>query len=110
MEIKRGAVVTVALPGDFVKPRPAVVLRSDHFAAHQLVSLAPLTTFRRNAPLLRIDIAPSTSNGLTAPSQAMIDALQSVRVQRIGEIIGQLTAADLRRITRAVAVYLGFAD
>ncbi len=110
MEIKRGAVVTVALPGDFGKLRPAVVLRSDRFAAHQLVNLLPLTTFRRNAPMLRVDVAPSTGNGLTAPSQAMIDTLQSVRVRRIGGTIGQLAAADLRRITRAVAVYLGFAD
>jgi mRNA interferase MazF len=110
VEIKRGAVVTIALPGDYGKPRPAVVLRSDHFAAHQLVSLAPLTRFRRNAPLLRVDTAPSTGNGLTAPSQAMIDALQSVRLRRIGRVIGQLAAADLRRIARAVAVHLGFAD
>jgi mRNA interferase MazF len=110
MEIRRGAVVTVALAGDFGKPRPAVVFRSDNFAAHQIVSLVPLTTFRREAALLRIDIAPSTGNGLTAPSQAMIDTLQSVRVHRIGGIVGQLAAADLRRIVRAVAVYLGFAD
>jgi mRNA interferase MazF len=110
MEIRRGAVVTVARAGDFGKPRPAVVLCSDHFAAHQIVSLVPLTTVRREAALLRIDIARSTANGLTAPSQAMIDMLQSVRVQRIGGIVGQLAAADLRRIARAVAVYLGFAD
>lgn len=110
MEIRRGAVVAVALAGDFGEPRPAVVLRSDHFAAHQIVSIVPLTTFRREAALLRIDIAPSRGNGLTAPSQAMIDALQSVRVQRIDGIVGQLAAADLRRIAHAVVVYLGFAD
>ena len=110
MEIKRGAVVTIALPGDFGKPRQAVVLRSDRFAAHQLVSLAPLTTARRNAPLLRVDIAPSRDNGLVHASQAMIDTLQSVRIRRIGEVIGQLAAADVLRITRAVAVYLGFGD
>jgi mRNA interferase MazF len=75
-----------------------------------LVSVAPLTTARRNAPLLRVDIAPSTGNGLVSLSQAMIDTLQSVRVRRIGGIIGQLAAADLRRITRAVAMYLGFGD
>jgi mRNA interferase MazF len=110
VEIKRGAVVTIALPGDFGKPRPAVVLRSNRFAAHQLISVAPLTTARRNAPLLRVDIAPSTDNGLVSLSQAMIDTLQSVRIRRIGEVIGQLAAADLQRITRAVAVYLGFGD
>jgi mRNA-degrading endonuclease toxin of MazEF toxin-antitoxin module len=60
MEIRRGAVVAVALAPGFGEPRPAVVLRSDHFAAHQIVSFVPLTTFRREAALLRIDIAPST--------------------------------------------------
>jgi|307.fasta_scaffold568458_2 mRNA interferase MazF len=110
MDIRRGAVVTVALPGAFGKPRPAIVLRSNHFAAHQIVSLVPVSSFRRNAPLLRVDIAPSTDDGLTASSQAMIDTLQSVRIRRIGGVIGQLDTADLRRITRAVAMYLGFAD
>jgi hypothetical protein len=33
-----------------------------------------------------------------------------VRIRRIGEVIGQLAAADVLRITRAVAVYLGFGD
>jgi mRNA interferase MazF len=86
------------------------VLRSDRFAEHQIVSLVPLTSVRREAPLLRIDISPSSGNGLNGPSQAMIDTVQSVRVQRVGGIIGQLAAADLRRVARAVAVYLGFAD
>ena len=60
----------------------------------------------RDEPLFEI----STDNGLTAPSQAMIDTLQSVRIRRIGGVIGQLAAADLQRVTRAVAVYLGFGD
>ena len=29
--MKRGDVVTVALPGDYGKPRPAVVVQADHF-------------------------------------------------------------------------------
>ena len=87
-----------------------LALAAPIISPHIIVSLVPLTTFRREAALLRIDITPSTGNGLTALSQAMIDTLQSVRVQRIGGVVGQLAVADLRRIVRAVAVYLGFAD
>jgi mRNA-degrading endonuclease toxin of MazEF toxin-antitoxin module len=44
------------------------------------------------------------------PSQAMIDHVQSVRVQRIERAIGRLADADLAAITRTLSVYLGLAD
>jgi hypothetical protein len=40
----------------------------------------------------------------------MIDHIQSVRVQRISEVIGQLAETDLRAVTRGVTIYLGIAD
>ena len=62
------------------------------------------------APLLRVTVEPSPQNGLGTTSQAMIDHIQSVRLQRIGEVVGQLADADLQAITRAMAIYLGLAD
>jgi mRNA interferase MazF len=38
--MKRGDFVTIALQGDFGKPRPALVIQSDLFAAHSCT--APL--------------------------------------------------------------------
>jgi hypothetical protein len=39
------------------------------------------------------------------PSQAMIDHIQSVRIQRIEQESGRLADADMQAVTRAVAVY-----
>jgi mRNA interferase MazF len=86
------------------------VLRSDHFAAHSLVTLLAFTGTATEAPSLRVRVQPSTENGLQVSSQAMIDHIQSVHVQRIEREIGRLADADMQAITRAVAVYLGFAD
>lgn len=86
------------------------MLRSDHFTAHSLVTIVAFTATLTEAPLLRVTVQPSAENGLHAPSQAMIDHIQSVRAERIEQRIGRLADADLLAITRAVAVYLGFAD
>ena len=53
---------------------------------------------------------PTPLNGLQLPSQAMFDHFQSVRIERVGRVIGQLGEADVEAISRAVAAYLGFGD
>ena len=64
--------------------------------------LAFTTTIIDAAPL-RITVQPDATNGLRLPSQAMIDHLRAMRVQRIGAIIGRLAPADMQAIGRAVA-------
>ena len=102
--------MVAALPGDTGKPRPWIVLRADRFATHHRVTLLPLTSEVRDEPFLRVDVAPSAGNGLRVGSQVMVDRSASVSVDRVGEVIGRLSAADMRAIDRAVLVYLGFAD
>ena len=42
--MKRGDVITVALQGDFGKPRPALVIQSDLFQDHPSITLLPITS------------------------------------------------------------------
>ena len=42
--MKRGDFVTVALQGDFGKPRPALVIQSDLFDAHSSVTVLLLSS------------------------------------------------------------------
>jgi mRNA interferase MazF len=65
----RGALVTVALQGDYGKPRPAVVIQSDYFADLGTVVVLPVTSTRVDAPLLRLTLAPSELNNLRQISQ-----------------------------------------
>lgn len=103
----RGDLIVVALPGDFGKPRPALVVQSDLFAEHPTVSLLPITFHLVAAPLLRIDIG--TESGLDRPSQIQIDKLQTVRRERVGAVIGRARPALLVAVNRAIALFLGLA-
>ena len=88
----RGSVVTVASLGAYSgKPRPAVVVQADRWLqAHPSVTLCPLTSTLRQAPLVRVAVEPSARNGLRNPSQLMVDKLLTVPIQAVGEVVGQL--------------------
>ncbi len=108
--MKRGAVVTTVLSGDFGKPRPAVVIQADLFnETHASITVLPVSTTIVNAPLFRMTIDPSPENGLKKVSQIMVDKLTSVRRDRIGKVIGQLSDDTMIRVTRALSVWLGIA-
>ena len=109
MPLTRGAVVTASIGAPSGKPRPFLVLRSNYFAEHSLVTLLAFTSTLTEAPTLRVTVQPAPGNGLQLPSQAMIDHVQSVRVQRIEGEIGRLADAEFAVIMRALSVYLGFA-
>nr|WP_312861423.1 type II toxin-antitoxin system PemK/MazF family toxin [Segnochrobactrum spirostomi] len=61
------------------------------------------------APLIRVSVAPNAQNGLREPSQVMIDKAMSVKRDRIGPVFGHLEPETMLSVTRALAVFLGFA-
>ncbi|MFI5021178.1 MAG: type II toxin-antitoxin system PemK/MazF family toxin [Alphaproteobacteria bacterium] len=106
--MRRGDVVLAATPGDYGKPRPAVVTQSDIFnETHPSVVMCPLTTFRVEAPLFRITVEPTQGNGLRRPSQVMVDKITTLRRDRLRSTIGRLDQETMRRVDRALAVFLG---
>jgi len=108
--VKRGDVVLVALPGDYGKPRPALVIQSDFFnELHTSVSVAPLTSTIIDAPLFRLTLEPAPANGLRSLSQVMIDKSTAVRADRIGDTVGRLDDKDMTRVNRALMVWFGLA-
>ena len=111
MRPRRGDVVAVAAPGDFGKPRPAVVVQSDAFPQeHASVIVCQMTSTLTDAPDFRVTIAPSEANGLQATSQVMADKPVTVRRKRIGARLGRLDARDVRRLNRALAFCIGLSD
>jgi mRNA interferase MazF len=108
--VKRGDIVTVALPGDYGKPRPALIVQSDYFnATHASVTVTPVASTLIDAPLFRVTIEPSKRNGLRSLSQVMVDKVTSVRRDRIGKAVGQLEPDTLIRVNRALGLWLGLA-
>ena len=107
--MKRGDVVTVAIQGDYGKPRPAVVVQSDLFnETHPSVTLLPLTSTIVDAPLVRLTIDPGRENGLSRVSQVMVDKAITLPRDKIGETIGRLDEEVMIRVTRALAMWLSF--
>ena len=103
----RGDLVVVSLPGDYGKPRPAMVIQSDLFAEHPSVTVLPITSHPVDAPLLSIGIGPDS--GVERESQIQIDKVQTPRRERIGAVIGRVDDATLTAVNRALAVFLGLA-
>jgi len=106
--LRRGRVVTVASPGVYPgKPRPAVVVQADRWLqAHPTVTLCPLTSPLRQAPMVRISVEPSPRNGLRKPSQLLVDKLFTVSLQAVGEVVGQLELQGLVDLDLALRGWL----
>jgi mRNA interferase MazF len=99
-------VVAVALPGEFGKPRPALIVQSDLFnQTHPTLTLLPLTSEIRSAPQFRITVEPSATNGLSVVSQIMVDKAMTVRRAKLREPFGRMDNATMLRVGRALAVW-----
>lgn len=103
----RGLLVLVALPGDYGKPRPAVVVQS--LAGNDLPSVVvcPLTTtVRPDLPAFRLTIEPSTDNGLRELSQVIIEKPVAIPRERLRATIGKLSDQQMLAVTSSLALLL----
>lgn len=107
--MRRGEFVTVALQGDFGKPRPALIIQADTFAEHPSATLLLVTSALVDAPLLRVTVAPNKENGLNRTSQIMIDRAMTVMRAKLGESFGRLDPDRMLEVERRLAVFLGIA-
>lgn len=107
--MKRGDLVTVAVQGDFGKPRPALVIQADLFGDHTSVTVLPVTSTLFAAPLLRVTVKPGAGSGLRKPSQVMVDKAMTVVRAKVGPPIGHVDPRTLMEVDRHLAVFLGIA-
>jgi mRNA interferase MazF len=107
--MSRGDVVIVAAPGDYGKPRPAVIVQSDALPeSHASVIVCQMTSELAEADF-RITVEPGPETGLPARSQVMVDKPVTVRRERIARRIGQLRSADVARLNIVLALVTGLA-
>jgi mRNA interferase MazF len=106
--MKRGDIVAVAAPGDYGKPRPAVIVQTDLLnQTHASVVVCLVTSALIEAPLLRLAVEPSARNGLLRRSQVMVDKIVSVRRDKIGPRMGVMDDETMLSISRALAFVMG---
>ena len=108
--LNRGQVVTIAVQGDFGKPRPALVIQSDAFNnTHATITVLLISSAVVDAPLFRIDVLPDPENGLSKPCQIQVDKAMTIKREKIGAAIGQVNDAMMLRVNRALALWMGLA-
>jgi mRNA interferase MazF len=109
--VRRGDIYIAAARGAYTgKPRPVVIVQDDRFDSTASVTVCPLSTHPVEAPLLRITVEPSDSTGIGERSQIMVDKVTTMPRANVRDHLGQLAAADLVRLDRALLVFLGLAD
>ena len=109
--MRRGEIWTVAGgPAYAGKPRPAVIVQDDRFDANDSVIVCPLTTDATSAPLFRLPVPTNARTGLRAASRLMVDKLTAVPRRRLGQRVGALNSDELKRLNRAMFLFLGLAE
>ena len=99
--------ITIAIPGEFGKPRPALIIQAGPFDEHPTVTILPVTSTLVAAPLMRITVASSPENGLQKTAQVMIDKAVTVRREKLVPAFGRIDANKLLEVKRSLAVFLG---
>jgi len=106
--MKRGDIISVSLPRNYGKPRPALVVQSDIFRHLDSVTVLPLTSETLDAGDCRVSLEPTQANGLRETSHVMIDKTSSVPKVKTGPVIGHVSPSDMAAVNRSLALFLGF--
>jgi mRNA interferase MazF len=109
--VKRGEIWTTATASvDYAgKPRPVAIVQDDRFDGTNSITICAFTNDPTDAPLFRVAIEPSETNGLKAVSRLMVDKITTVPRERLGARIGRLADDDTLRLNRAIMIFLGLA-
>jgi mRNA interferase MazF len=86
-----------------------VILQDDRFDKTESITICAFTTDPTDAPLFRLAIEPSASNGLRSACRLMVDKITTVPKSKIGARAGRLGDEDIVRLNRAILVFLGIA-
>ena len=108
--MKRGEVWTAAGGKDYAgKPRPIVIVQDDRFDATSSITICAFTSDPTDAPLFRLAVEPSETNGLRATSRLMVDKITTIAKAKLATRIGRLADDDMVRLNRAMMIFLGLA-
>ena len=107
--VTRGDLIAVAVKGDHGKPRPALVIQSDRFAATETLTVLLVTGTLVDAPLIRLPIEPTAENGLRRPSQIMVDKAMTVRREKVGAAFGHVLPETMKAVEQSFALFVGLA-
>ncbi len=105
--MKRGEIWTVSGGAEYLgKPRPAVIVQADEYSHIRSITLCPMSTHPVTERGIRLLVQPSAANGLSQPSQIMVDKISTASKAKLGEFVGRLEPWRLDQLNRALADFL----
>jgi len=105
--LRRGDVVVLVLPRAYGKPRPGVIVQSDLYEGHASLTVLPISSTKVEDNIVRVAISPGPENGLVDLSFAMVDKIQTVPIEKVGQRIGSLPVHLMSDIDQALTLFLG---
>ncbi len=105
--MKRGDLVTIAVSGDYGKPRPALIIQADSFSNLGSVTVLRLTSELHDWPSFRVTVEPTEGNGLRAASQVMLDKAIAIPREKIGKTFGHVSDETMQTVSRAMVAFFG---
>jgi mRNA interferase MazF len=108
--LKRGDLLPIAIPGDFGKPRPAIVLQTDRVTFTDTVLVCMITSDLTEHSPFRVNVPNNQQTGLRKPSQIMTDKTYSVLRSKCGPVFGGVNDDVLEALRTALGFIMGFSD
>lgn len=106
--MKRGDLVTASAGfSDAGKPRPVLIVQDDALSALNSVVVCPLTPSPQSESLLRPLIRVTAESGLESDSLVMCDKVVAVPRHTLGQVIGRVDPATLRKVMRGLGTVIG---
>lgn len=113
--MRRGEIVSVALDpvrgAEAAKTRPAIIVSNDAANAtatrlgRGVITVVPVTSNTARVYPFQV-LLPARQTGLPRDSKAQAEQVRSVSVERVGKQLGQLSAALITELDRALRVHL----
>lgn len=99
--------MTVVVPGDHGKPRPALVIQNERTVdMFDSITVCLMTTAASAPNPLRLAILPEPENGLREPTYVQVDKIHTPAKRRVRGPIGQVTDEFMLEVDLALAFHL----
>jgi len=92
------------------KTRPAIIIQNDIGNRHSSVTIVAAITSNVSPHPVTVAVAPTKANGLSVPSVIHLGQIRSVDRQRVVKRLGEVDAATMRRVDRALTISLGLVE
>jgi mRNA interferase MazF len=105
--VNRGDIVLVAPPGEFGKPRPALIIQSNKAFSTGYYTYLPISSDLLRVPNIRIPVSPTIENGLRLESEIMVDMIQTSSSTKFRPASGVIDSDTLIQVQKALNLHLG---